>query len=272
MLWKFPWNQPFFTDCFSPKVALKILWNFSKISWFFRKSVVLISLINKSIVCHPWTPWQDFFVGVNLAFQPSFPQINKWKWSFAFHQSASHVPTQEERDWAREEMKRRKEYEQNASEERKNFMQTMELKRKENAKPSDLEQVNYCINWKMKNIKGLKAELSSVKSYVDFFLTRIASIFICDLNWFLRKTLLCIFLRYFLLIFVQITYAKNALGPLVWNRNKRNQNQKVLCFAKSTKNILRLDSTDILFFHQHTVSNIQWNLDLTNLFIMKSLI
>ena len=122
---------------------------------FFRKSVVLIGLTNKSIVCHPWTPWQDFFVGVtcNLAFHPSFPQINKWEWSFAFHQSASHVPTQEERDWAREETKRRKEYEQNASEERKNFMQTMELKRKENAKPSDLEQVNNCINWKMKNIK-----------------------------------------------------------------------------------------------------------------------
>ena len=158
---------------------------------------MLISLINKSIVCHPWTPWQDFFVGVNVAFQPSFPQINKWKWSFAFHQSASHVPTQEERDWAREEMKRRKEYEQNASEERKNFMQTMELKRKENAKPSDLEQVNNGINWKMKNIKfvkGLKVELSSVKSYVDFFLDRIASVFICHLNWFKRKTLPCIFL------------------------------------------------------------------------------
>lgn len=47
-----------------------------------------------------------------------------------------------------EEMKRRKEALQNASEERKNFMQTMELKRKENAKPSDLEQVkkyNVCI-------------------------------------------------------------------------------------------------------------------------------
>ena len=180
-------------------VALKILWNFSKIGRFFRKFVVLISLINKSIVCHPWTPWQDFFVGVtcNLAFHPSFPQINKWKWSFAFHQSASHVPTQEERDWAREEMKRRKEYEQNASEERKNFMQTMELKRKENAKPSDLEQVNNGINWKMKKIKfvkGQKAELSSVKSYVDFFLDRIASVFICDLNWFKRKTLPCIFL------------------------------------------------------------------------------
>jgi len=45
-------------------------------------------------------------------------------------------------------MKRRKEALQNASEERKNFMQTMELKRKENAKPSDLEQVkkyNVCI-------------------------------------------------------------------------------------------------------------------------------
>ena len=216
---------------------------------------MLISLINKSIVCHPWTPWQDFFVGVKVAFQPSFPQINKWKWSFAFHQSASHVPTQEERDWAREEMKRRKEYEQNASEERKNFMQTMELKRKENAKPSDLEQVNNGINWKMKNIKfvkGLKAELSSVKSYVDFFLDRIASVFICDLNWFKRKTCRVFF----------CTYAKNALGSLVRNRNKRNQ--KVLCFAKSTKNILRLDSTDIYFFI-NTPSNIQWNLDLTNL-------
>lgn len=54
--------------------------------------------------------------------------------------SASHVPTQEERERAMEEIKRRKEYEQNASEERKNFMQAMELKRKENAKPSDLEQ------------------------------------------------------------------------------------------------------------------------------------
>ena len=163
-------------------------------------------------------------------------------------------------------MKRRKEYEQNASEERKNFMQTMELKRKENAKPSDLEQVNNCINWKMKNIKfvnkGLKAELSSVKSYVDFFLARITSVFMCDLNWFKRKTLLCILLRYFLLIFVQITYAKNALGSLVWNRNKKTQ--KGLCFAKSTKNIRRLDSTDIYFFI-NTQSNIQWNLDLTNL-------
>lgn len=54
--------------------------------------------------------------------------------------SASHVPTQEERDSFMEEVKRRKEYEQNASEERKNFMQVMDLKRKENAKPSDLEQ------------------------------------------------------------------------------------------------------------------------------------
>lgn len=44
-----------------------------------------------------------------------------------------------------EEIKRRKEYEQNASEERKNFMQTMELKRKENAQPSDLEQVNFLV-------------------------------------------------------------------------------------------------------------------------------
>ena len=186
---------------------------------------MLISLINKSIVCHPWTPWQDFFVGVKVAFQPSFPQINKWKWSFAFHQSASHVPTQEERDWAREEMKRRKAYEQNASEERKNFMQTMELKRKENAKPSDLEQVINCINWKMENInfiniKGLKAELSSVKSYVDFFLARIASIFICDLNWLKRKTLPCIFFRHFLLIFIQITYARNALGSLEEKQKK----------------------------------------------------
>ena len=60
-------------------------------------------------------------------------------------QSASHVPTQEEREFAMEEIKRRKEYEQNASEERKNFMQTMELKRKENAQPSDLEQVNYLV-------------------------------------------------------------------------------------------------------------------------------
>lgn len=54
--------------------------------------------------------------------------------------SASHVPTQVEREAALEEMKRKKEYEQNASEERKNFMQAMELKRKENAKPSDLEE------------------------------------------------------------------------------------------------------------------------------------
>lgn len=63
-------------------------------------------------------------------------------------QSASHVPTQAEREAAMEEMKQRKEALQNASEERKNFMQTMELKRKENAKPSDLEQVtkhNVCI-------------------------------------------------------------------------------------------------------------------------------
>ena len=56
-------------------------------------------------------------------------------------QSASHVPTQAEKEAAMEEMKTRKEALQNASEERKNFMQTMELKRKENAKPSDLEQV-----------------------------------------------------------------------------------------------------------------------------------
>lgn len=54
-----------------------------------------------------------------------------------------------------EEMKRRKEALQNASEERKNFMQTMELKRKENAKPSDLEQVKkynvciiFCVQWR----------------------------------------------------------------------------------------------------------------------------
>ena len=60
-------------------------------------------------------------------------------------QSASHVPTQEEREFAIEEIKRRKEYEQNASEERKNFMQAMELKRKENAKPSDLEEVIHYI-------------------------------------------------------------------------------------------------------------------------------
>ena len=158
-LTKFALNVPtksaIFYWLFFAKGSLENSVRFQQIGWFFCKSVVLIGLINKSIVCHPWTPWQDFFVGVtcNLAFHPSFPQINKWKWSFAFHQSASHVATQEERDWAREEMKRRKEYEQNASEERKNFMQTMELKRKENAKPSDLEQVNNGINWKMKNIK-----------------------------------------------------------------------------------------------------------------------
>ena len=56
-------------------------------------------------------------------------------------QSASHVLTKEEREISLGEMKRKKEYEQNASEERKNFMQTMEMKRKENAKPSDLEEV-----------------------------------------------------------------------------------------------------------------------------------
>ncbi|XP_068732086.1 cilia- and flagella-associated protein 45-like [Montipora capricornis] len=54
--------------------------------------------------------------------------------------SAAHVPTQEERELALEEFKRKKEFEQNASEERKNFMQAMELKRKENARPSDLEE------------------------------------------------------------------------------------------------------------------------------------
>ena len=69
--------------------------------------------------------------------------------SFSFNvlsllQSASHVPTQAEREAAIEELKRRKEALQNASEERKNFMQTMEHKRKENAKPSDLEQVTKC--------------------------------------------------------------------------------------------------------------------------------
>ena len=65
-------------------------------------------------------------------------------------QSASHVPTQAEKEAAMEEMKTRKEALQNASEERKNFMQTMELKRKENAKPSDLEQVKWLlfIEWK----------------------------------------------------------------------------------------------------------------------------
>ena len=60
-------------------------------------------------------------------------------------QSASHVLTKEEREISLGEMKRKKEYEQNASEERKNFMQTMEMKRKENAKASDLEEV-YIVN------------------------------------------------------------------------------------------------------------------------------
>ena len=73
--------------------------------------------------------------------------------SFFVHtQSAAHVPTQEERELALEEFKRKKEFEQNASEERKNFMQAMELKRKENARPSDLEEVHVVTKFSQDNM------------------------------------------------------------------------------------------------------------------------
>lgn len=53
---------------------------------------------------------------------------------------SSQVLSQAEREAAIEEVKRRKEELQNASEERKNFMQKMELNRKDNEKLTDLEQ------------------------------------------------------------------------------------------------------------------------------------
>ena len=56
-------------------------------------------------------------------------------------QSAARVLNKEEQLKVVEEAKRRKAEVMNACEERKNFMQTMELNRKENEKLSDLEQV-----------------------------------------------------------------------------------------------------------------------------------
>ena len=75
-------------------------------------------------------------------------------------------------------MKRRKEALQNASEERKNFMQTMELKRKENAKPSDLEQVKkhnvciiFCVQCLHMTYCWSKHELRNFSNH-DFFMNK----------------------------------------------------------------------------------------------------
>lgn len=56
-------------------------------------------------------------------------------------QNAARVLNKEEQLKVVEEAKQRKAELMNACEERKNFMQTMELNRKENEKLSDLEQV-----------------------------------------------------------------------------------------------------------------------------------
>ena len=56
-------------------------------------------------------------------------------------QNAARVLTKDEQLNVVEEAKRRKAELMQACEERKNFMQTMELNRKENEKLSDLEQV-----------------------------------------------------------------------------------------------------------------------------------
>lgn len=90
-------------------------------------------------------------------------------------QSASHVLTKEEKEISLGEMKRKKEYEQNASEERKNFMQTMEMKRKENAKPSDLEEVFIMNNNNNNTLKEFKVDLFQHQP----FQTQ------CELKWLL---------------------------------------------------------------------------------------
>lgn len=90
-------------------------------------------------------------------------------------QSASHVLTKEEKEISLGEMKRKKEYEQNASEERKNFMQTMEMKRKENAKPSDLEEVFIVNNNNNNTLKEFKVVLFQHQP----FQTQ------CELKWLL---------------------------------------------------------------------------------------
>ncbi|XP_020602402.1 cilia- and flagella-associated protein 45-like [Orbicella faveolata] len=90
----------------------------------------MIQVITKDLIRRLRVPKED----------PSGRTIILEAGEFQRIKSASHVPTQTEREAAIEELKQRKEALQNASEERKNFMQTMELKRKENAKPSDLEQ------------------------------------------------------------------------------------------------------------------------------------
>ena len=61
--------------------------------------------------------------------------------NFYVLQSAARVLNKEEQLKVVEEAKKRKAELMNACEERKNFMQTMELNRKENEKLSDLEQV-----------------------------------------------------------------------------------------------------------------------------------
>lgn len=90
----------------------------------------MIQVITKDLIRRLRVPQED----------PSGRSIILEVGEFRRIKSASHVPTQAEKEASLEEMKKRKEALQNASEERKNFMQTMELKRKENAKPSDLEQ------------------------------------------------------------------------------------------------------------------------------------
>lgn len=90
----------------------------------------MIQVITKDLIRRLRVPKED----------PSGRSIILEVGEFQRIKSASHVPTQAEREAAIEELKQSKEALQNASEERKNFMQTMELKRKENAKPSDLEQ------------------------------------------------------------------------------------------------------------------------------------
>lgn len=64
-----------------------------------------------------------------------------------FVQNASRVLTKEEREAAWDEIKRLKELQQNETEERKTYMQMMDINRKENEELSDLDQVNVFITY-----------------------------------------------------------------------------------------------------------------------------
>ena len=131
-------------------------------------------------------------------------------------------------------------------------MQTMELKRKENAKPSDLEQVNNCMNWKMKNIKFIiwgaesRTVFCQVLHWFFFSGQNLTSIFICDLNWFKRKTLPCMFLCHFSLIFAQITYAKKCFGFFSLKQKQKKSESSLFCI-KSTKTSLDQNQWTFIF-------------------------